>query len=272
MSASAKSIRTLSITSGKGGVGKTTITVNLAYFLASMNKKVLILDGDMSLANVDVFLKKNPEYSLGDFFAGETDLNDVLVKYSKNIHILPGASGLFEMTQLDSYQKKMLIDGVSQMEGDYDYLMIDTASGIADDVLYLSSAAQEIYVVVQPDPASITDAYALMKVMHQKYKTKSFSIIANQVLNDHEGLALFHRMNVVTTKFLNLNLHYTGFVPFDLKLRQATHKQELIGAYAPQSSSSLSLRQIAGNIEKSSMSEECHGGLQFFWNQVLNIA
>jgi flagellar biosynthesis protein FlhG len=269
---SQKSIRTLSITSGKGGVGKTTLTVNLAYFLAAMGKKVLILDGDMSLANVDIFLKKNPELSLYDFISGESELGDIVVKYSKNIHILPGASGLLQMTQLDSYQKKMLVDGVSQMEGDYDYLLIDTASGIADEVLYLSSAAQEVYVVVQPDPASITDSYALMKVMHQKYKTKSFSIVANQVLNDHEGLALFHRMNVVTSKFLNLHLHYAGFVPFDLKLRQATHKQELVGSYAPQSLSSLSLRQIAGNIEKSAVREENRGGLQFFWNQVLNIA
>jgi flagellar biosynthesis protein FlhG len=267
-----KSIRTISITSGKGGVGKTTLTVNLAYYLAAMHKKVLILDGDMSLANVDIFLKKTPEYSLADFFSGESSLSDVLVKYSKNIHILPGASGLFEMTQLDSFQKKMLVDGVSQMEGDYDYLLIDTASGISDEVLYLSSAAQEIFVVVQPDPASLTDSYALMKIMNQKYRTKSFSLIANQVLNDGEGLALFNRMNSVASKFLNINLHYAGFVPFDLKLRQATHKQELIASYAPQCLSSLSLRQIAANIEKSATKEECHGGLQFFWNQVLNIA
>ncbi len=272
MATAGKSIRTISITSGKGGVGKTTMTVNLAYSLAAIGKKILILDGDMSLANVDVFLKKNPEYSLSDFFKGDVELNDIVVKYSKNIHVLPGASGIFEMTQLDAYQKKMLVDGVSQMEGDYDYLLIDTASGISDEVLYLSSAAQEVYVVVQPDPASITDAYALMKILNQKYKTKSFSIISNQVLNDQEGLELFHRLNVVTTKFLNLNLHYAGFVPFDLKLRQATHKQELIAAYAPQSLSSLSIRQIAGNIEKSAAKETCHGGLQFFWNQVLNIA
>lgn len=267
-----KSIRTISITSGKGGVGKTTLTVNMAYFLASMGKKVLILDGDISLANVDIFLKKTSEGTLADFFSGQASLSDVLVKYSKNIHILPGASGIFEMTQLDSFQKRMLLDGVSQMEGDYDYLLIDTASGISDDVLYLSSAAQEVFVIVQPDPSSLTDSYALIKLMNQKYKTKSFSIITNQVLNDAEGLALFHRMNVVTSRFLNINLHYAGTVPFDLKLRQATHKQELIASYAPNSSSSLSMRQIAGNIEKSTGKEECHGGLQFFWNQVLNIA
>lgn len=268
----AKSIRTLSITSGKGGVGKTTFTVNMAYYLAAMGKKVLILDGDMSLANVDIFLKKSPEYTLGDFFGGEVELSDIIVKYSKNIHVLPGASGLFEMTQLDSFQKKMLVDSVSQIEGEYDYLLIDTASGISDEVLYLSSAAQEVFVIVQPDPASLTDSYALMKLLHQRYRTKSFSIVANQVLNDAEGLALFQRMNMVTSKFLNINLHYAGFVPFDLKLRQATHKQELIGSYAPQCLSSLSLRQIAGNIEKSAARAESYGGLQFFWNQVLNIA
>lgn len=267
-----KRIRTLSIASGKGGVGKTTLTVNLAYYLSALGKKVLILDGDMSLANVDIFLKKNPEHSLSDFFGGDISLDDILIKYSKNIHILPGSSGVLELTQLSSFQKKMLIDGVSEMEGDYDYLLIDTASGISDEVLYLSSAAQEVFLVVQPDPASMTDSYALMKLLNQKYKTKSFSIIANQVMNDQEGLSIFQRLNLVSSKFLNVNLHYAGFVPFDLKLRQATHKQELIGIHAPQCLSSLSIRQIAGNIEKTANREECQGGLKFFWHQVLNIA
>lgn len=267
-----KSIRTISITSGKGGVGKTTLTVNLADSLAKLNKRVLILDGDMSLANVDIFLKKNPEKTLKHFFAGEATLSEIIIKYSKNIHILPGASGVLELTQLSAFQKKMLIDGVSQIEGRYDYLMIDTASGVADEVLYLSSAAQEIYVVVQPDPASLTDSYALIKLLNQTYKLKNFSIITNQVLNDQEGLKMYNRLNNVTSKFLNVQLDYRGFVPFDIKMRQATNKQKLISEYAPDSLSSSSLRKMARTIDKSEMLPECHGGLQFFWNQVLNIA
>lgn len=267
-----KSIRTISVTSGKGGVGKTTLTVNLSYCLSQMNKKVLILDGDMSLANIDIFLKKTPEHNLADFFEGRVALSDLITKYSKNLHILPGASGILQMTQLDNFQKKMLIDAVSQLEGNYDYLLIDTASGIADEVLYLSSAAQEVFVVIQPDPASLTDSYALMKLLNQKYKVNNFSVITNQVLNEEEGLKVFHRMNSVTSKFLNVSLQYAGHVPFDLKVRQANSKQELISASATHSSSSLNIKKIADMMNKTAAKETCRGGLQFFWNQALDMA
>ncbi len=267
-----RSIRTISVTSGKGGVGKTTITVNLANCLSQLNRKVLILDGDMSLANVDIFLKSTSQASIRDFLSGEASMTDVIVKHSRNIHILPGASGIFEMTSLNPFQKKMILDGVSQLEEAYDYLIIDTASGISDDVLYLGSAAQEVFVVIQPDPSSLTDSYALIKLLNQKYRKKTFTLLSNSVLNEHEGLVLYNRMNAVTSKFLNISLHYGGYVPFDLKMRQATHQQELITTMAPTSSSSLCLKQIAGTIDKSSQYKEAQGGLQFFWNQVLDIA
>lgn len=265
-------IRTISISSGKGGVGKTTVTVNLAYNLSKLGQRVLILDGDMSLANVDLFLKKVPEFTLQDFFTGEAELKDILIKHSKNVHILPGASGAVELSHLNVYQKKMLVDAMSEFEGLYDYLLIDTASGVSDEVLYLSSAAQEVMVVVLPDPASITDAYALMKLLNAKYKTKAFSIVTNQVMNEKEGLALFQRINTVAAKFLNVNLNYVGFIPFDLTLRQANHKQELIGDFAPQSQSHLALKRITEKIEGLPAKKEVQGGLQFFWNQVLDIA
>ncbi|MCC6138942.1 MAG: MinD/ParA family protein [Bdellovibrionaceae bacterium] len=264
--------RTISISSGKGGVGKTTVTVNMAYNLGKLGKRVLILDGDMSLANVDLFLKKTPEFTLQDFFEGTVELKDVLVKYTKNIHVLPGASGALELSRLDVYQKKMLVDAMSEFEGLYDYLLIDTASGVSDEVLYLSSAAQEVMVVVLPDPASITDAYALMKLLNQRYKTKSFSIVTNQVMNEKESLALFQRINSVAAKFLNVNLNYVGFIPFDLTLRQANHRQEMIGDFAPQSNSHQSLKRIAEKIEGLPGNPEMQGGLQFFWNQILDIA
>lgn len=265
-------IRTISVTSGKGGVGKTTVTVNLAYNLAKLGKRVLILDGDMSLANVDLFLKKVPEFTLQNFFQDGVELSEVVVKYSKNIHVLPGASGAIEMARLDVYQKKMLVDAMSEFEGQYDYLLIDTASGISDEVLYLSSAAQEVTVVVLPDPASITDAYAVMKLLNQRYKTKSFNIVTNQVLNEKESLALFQRINNVAAKFLNVNLNYVGFVPFDLTLRQANHRQEMIGDFAPQSNAHQSLKRIAEKIEGLPGRDEVSSGMQFFWNQVLDIA
>lgn len=267
-----RAIRTISITSGKGGVGKTTFTVNIANMLARMGKKVLILDGDLSLANVDVFLSKNPERNLNHFFEEEADLDSVLIKYSKNIHVLPGASGITGLTRLDAYQKKMLVDGVSEFEGRYDYMLIDTGSGIGDEVLYLSSAAQEVYVVVQPDPSSITDSYAMIKVLNQNYKINNFSIVTNQVLNDQEGMRIFSRINSVAARFLNVKMNYLGFIPFDIKMRHATSQQKLITDHAPDSLSSIGITKIATDMDRLSTIEETSGGLQFFWNQVLNVA
>lgn len=265
-------VRTVSITSGKGGVGKTTMTVNMAHLLAKRGKKVLILDGDMSLANVDIFLKSQPNKNLSHFFQGEHDLKDILIKYTKNIHVLPGASGVVGMTQLDIYQKKMLMDAMDEFEGHYDYMLIDTASGITDEVLYLNSAAQEVIVVVQPDPASITDAYAMMKVLHQEYRVSQFSVLANQVLNEREGERIYQRINQVASKFLNVQIGFQGAVTYSLKVREASKNQKLITEIDPNCGSSLCLQKVVSKLDAEDSVKEMSGGLQFFWNQVLNVA
>ncbi len=263
--------RTLSVTSGKGGVGKTTMTVNLAQTLAEMGKRVLILDGDIGLANVDIFLGVRPQKTLEDFFSGEESLENIIVKVTKNIHLIPSSSGLTDLKSIDVYKRKMLMDEVSMLNNTYDFLIVDTASGIDENVQYLNSTVQEVLVVITPEPAAMADAYALIKLLHQNRKVSRFSIIANKVLGEKEAKDIYTRMDKVTGRFLNISLNFSGYVPLDPKLRQVAD-QKMLGRARPSAASSIALKRIADSIIGDQEVGEINGSLQFFWNQLLNVA
>lgn len=264
--------KTLSFTSGKGGVGKTMLTANFANLLANSGKKVLILDGDIGLANVDILLGVRPQKTLQQFFNQEASLEEVVLKVDKNLHLIPGASGLENLSHLDNFKRKMLVDEVSRFDTAYDYLIIDTASGVDDNVLYLNGAVDQICVVVLPEPTSLTDSYALIKLMNQKFKQPNFSVICNQVLNEKEGKELFHRLNRVCGQFLNVSLDYMGSIPFDIKLRQSVSEARLITKILPNASSATAIMQLAEKIKVKPSQSEKSGNVQFFWNQVLGVA
>ena len=263
--------RTLSISSGKGGVGKTTLTVNLAYTLAEMGKKVLILDGDIGLANIDIFLGIRPQKTLEDFFSHGESLENILVKAHKNIHVIPSSSGLTDLKSIDVYKRKMLMDEVSMLNNTYDYLLVDTASGIDDNVQYLNSSVQDVLVVVTPEPASMADAYALMKVLHLNKKVSRFSMVANKVLGEKEAKDIYTRINKVTGRFLNINLSYLGYIPLDPKLRQVGDPK-LICKARPSAASAIALKRVADQVVGEQEVGEINGSLQFFWNQILGAA
>lgn len=263
--------RTISVTSGKGGVGKTTMTVNLAFTLAEMGKKVLILDGDIGLANIDIFLGIRPQKTLEDFFNGEECLEDIIVKAHKNIHVIPSSSGLTDLQSIDVYKRKMLMDEVSMLNNTYDYLLVDTASGIDENVQYLNSTVQDVLVVITPEPASMADAYALMKLLNQNKKVSRFSMVANKVLSEKEGKDIYTRIEKVTGRFLNINLSYLGSVPLDPKLRQVGDPK-LVCKARPSAASSIALKRVADSLVGEQEVGEINGSLQFFWNQLLNVA
>ncbi len=263
--------RTLSVTSGKGGVGKTTLTVNLAFTLAEMGKKVLILDGDIGLANIDIFLGIRPQKTLEDFFTGGESLENIIMKVNKNIHVLPSASGLTDLKTIDVYKRKMLMDEVSMLNHTYDYLIVDTASGIDENVQYLNSAVQDVVIVITGEPASMTDAYALIKLLHQNKKVSRFSIVANKVLGEKEAKDIYTRIDRVTGRFLNINLSYLGYIPLDPKLRQVSDPR-LVCKARPSAASSIALKRIADSIVGDQELGEIKGNLQFFWDQILNVA
>ncbi len=267
-----KNIQTISITSGKGGVGKTTLVSNLSYCLAEQGARVLILDGDLGMANVDIMFGKRARQSIANLIAGEAGLEDVLVELTPRISLIPGGSGVYGLHNLDYVAKTALMDQVSQLEDDFDVMLIDTAPGISDNVLYLNSAAQECVVVVTPDPSSLTDAYALIKVLHKRHFENRFSIVCNLVRDEQEALTVYRRLSDVTSQFLCVSLNLKGYVPLDPTLRKATKLQQLICQAEPRSPSSLAMGSIAKSLCDFKYLYEAKGGLQFFWKQLSGVA
>jgi len=264
--------RTISITSGKGGVGKTTLTANLALRLSQTGNKVLIFDGDLGMANVDILYGVKSEGNILEVIQGEKSIHEILVEVAKDVYLIPGGSGVLEFNNLNGFQRRAMIEAVGELPADFDYMLIDTAPGIADNVLYLNAAAQTIAVVITPDPASLADSYALIKVLHQKYKENKFSIICNNVRDENEGVGLYQRFNDVANKFLCIGLDYWGSVPMDPVLRKATQMNRLILRHDATAESAKAIRHLAERIEDSGKKIVTKGGLQMFWEQVVGVA
>ena len=264
--------KTISVTSGKGGVGKTTLVCNLAVALRNKGKKVLILDGDLGMANVDIFFGVRASRNIQEVLNGKAHIKDIIVEVDSNISLIPGGSGIYGLSHLSGPLKQILLDQVSELNDSYDYMLVDTAPGIEDHVLYLNSAAQKILVTVTPDPASITDAYAIMKVLHQRLREDNFSIICNMVKDEMEARQIFHRLSEVASHFLCIKLDYMGFVPMDLNLRQSSRNQDPLLKKYPQSTAGLAIQKLSEKLSHSEGIEECKGGLQFFWQQLSGVA
>ena len=264
--------RTLSISSGKGGVGKTFVTANVAFELAKQGKKVLLLDGDLGMANLDLVFGVKPKGTLVDILNGTHTVSEILTPVSPNISLLSGGSGLVELNRLSHFERRSLIDAVSSLDQRFDYLLIDTAPGISDNVLQLNSAAQNISFVITPDPSSLTDSYALMKVLNFESKESHFAIICNQVKDTQEGAQLFQRFSEIAHKFLNISLDYWGSIPHDSLIRKTQQHQRLLSQFEPQSLAAEHLRQITKNAQMSLQYIRPKTGIQFFWEQVVGVA
>lgn len=261
--------RVISITSGKGGVGKTSIVTNLANELADKGKRVLILDGDFGMANVDIMFNVKSEHNIYDVLSGDCDIQESLTVVDDRISIIPGGSGIFELQNLNSMQKQVLLDQIGELSGKFDVMLVDTAPGIADHVLYLNAAANETIVVITPEPASMTDSYALIKVLNLRHRENRFSIVCNQVRDEKEGLHIFENLNNVVGKFLQVRLDYLASIPADLNLRQCTRSRQLITDLKPDSPSAIGISKLAGKLCGANSYGEAKGGLQFFWQQLV---
>jgi flagellar biosynthesis protein FlhG len=254
----------ISITSGKGGVGKTNIAVNLAYLLSQAKKKTLILDADCGLANIDLILGLTPKYNLYHVLKGEKTLKEAIINGPGGIKILPSSSGIQEMSSLSMAQKFILQDELNALQARPDFMLIDTSAGINDNVLYFNMIASETIVVVTPEPTSLTDAYALIKVLYQRHAKKRFSLLVNMVKTPGEAKEVFLRMAQATNHFLNLAIEQLGYIICDDNIPRAVKKQKLLAELYPDSSSVKSLREIADKLCQPRPEQEDTGTIRLF--------
>ncbi len=266
----------ISVTSGKGGVGKTNIVCNLAYCFASMGKRVIIMDADLSLGNVSVIMGMIPKYNISQVIYGDKHLRDIIMTDSNGIMVLPASSGISELSNLSEPQKLTLMSRFDEFAGDLDaggspidVLLIDTGAGISSNVLYFNLAASEIYVVVTPEPTSITDAYALIKVLSTKYSEKYFSIIVNNVRSEREAKEVYKHLSLVSDKFLRVNLNYLGHILSDDNISRSVIMQRPASNIFPDSKASVCFKKLAYNILSQKDNKTSNGNIQFFLNRLL---
>lgn len=262
-------VRIIAIASGKGGVGKTNVSVNLAVAMANSGKRVMLLDADLGLANVDVILGIHAKHNLADVINGDCTLEEVIVDGPAGIKIVPAASGVQQMAQLSPEEHAGLILAFSELSAKIDILLIDTSAGITDGVVSFARASQEIVMVVCDEPASITDAYAFIKVMNREHGIQRFHILANMVHSAQQGRSLYSKMMKVTDQFLDVTLDFMGVVPYDDFLRKAVQKQRALVEAYPRSRSALAFKKLAQCADKWPVPRKATGHLEFFVERLI---
>lgn len=242
-------MRVIAVTSGKGGVGKTNIVVNLCVALSRMGRRVFLLDADMGLANVDVLLGMVPRFTLEHVMSGQKELHEIVLEGPGGFKVLPASSGIGELSELGYEQQMQLFRALGTLDAEMDYLFIDTGAGISSNVLRFNASAHDVVLVANPEPTSITDAYALMKLLAIRYDVRGFNLIANSVLSEGEGHAVYERLNKVALQFLNVNLRYLGAVPLDKAIPKSVREQTPVLAAFPAATSSRAIARIAALID-----------------------
>jgi flagellar biosynthesis protein FlhG len=257
-------VKVIAVTGGKGGVGKTTVSANLAISIAAQGRDVMLVDADLGLANVDVLLGLHTRFHLGHVIQGECALEDAIVTGPHGLQIVPAASGIKRMAALSAAEHAGIIRAFSDLYHRVDVLVIDTAAGLHDSVTTFSQAAHHVLIVVCDEPASITDAYALIKLLSREHGVQRFQVLANQTRRAGEGPALFQKISRVCDRFLNVSLEFAGSVPFDDYLRRAVQRQIAVVDAYPASISSIALKNLALKADKWAVPQGARGHLEFF--------
>ena len=267
-----KPVRVIAVTSGKGGVGKTNVSVNIGVSLAAAGKSVVLLDADLGLANIDVLLGLRPVMNLSHVMEGQATLEEIMLEGPEGLKVVPAASGIQKMAELSPAENAGIIQAFSELSGNMDTLIVDTAAGISDSVISFARASQEVVVVVCDEPASITDAYALIKLMSQEYGQRRFRIISNMVRSVQEGRNLFAKIARVTDQYLDVMLDFMGMVPFDEHVRKAVQRQKAVVQAFPNCNASVAFKNIAKKIDIWPMPNRAEGHLEFFVERLIQYS
>lgn len=239
-------MRSITVASGKGGVGKTSFVINLALALTHLKQKVLIFDADLGLANVDVMLGISPKYDIRHVLIGEKHLKDIIYTTEYDFYLIPASSGVVELTSLSSTQKLILKDQMEEAFKDYDYLIFDASAGISENVLFFLLLGGERIIICTPEPTSIADAYALIKVAYKKHKIKDFYLVVNMITQQEEGKKIYNQLLYVIEKFLpEIKLSYLGGLPYDECVKKAVSSQIPFFILCSENEISAKMKEIA---------------------------
>ncbi|MBQ0724554.1 MAG: MinD/ParA family protein [Cycloclasticus sp.] len=264
-----KPVRVIAIASGKGGVGKTNLSVNLGVSLCKLGRKVALLDADMGLANVDILLGLHPSYNLTHVLSGEKSLAEIVVEGPHGLKVVPASSGVQHMAEIGTMEQAGIINAFSEFEHDIDILLVDTAAGIHGGVINFARACQEVLIVVCDEPTSLTDAYALIKLLNRDHGLNRFHIITNMVESLQHGKTLYSKLCKVTDQYLDVALYFTGAVPFDKSLRKSVQKQQAVVELMPNSPASQAIKGLAKTIDNWPIQRGAGGYLEFFVERLI---
>ncbi len=262
-------VRVIAITSGKGGVGKTNLSVNTGIALAQIGRRVVLLDADMGLANVDILLGIYPKFNLSHVLSGGKTLAEIMLDGPSGLKVIPGASGIQKMSELSTIEQAAVIHAFSEMDQDLDVLIVDTAAGISGNVVNFARACQEIIVVVCDEPTSLTDAYAFIKLLNRDYGLSNFHVITNMVKTVQQGQALFQKLTNVTDHYLDVTLRFLGAIPYDDHLRKSVQQQTPVVVAFPGSKSSIAMKEIAGKIDSWPLKTQTGNYIEFFIERMI---
>ncbi len=261
--------RVIAVTSGKGGVGKTNIVANLAIVLQRRGRRVLILDADLGLANIDIIYGLYPEHTIDSVINGERELHQIIAAGPEGVSLIPASSGIQDLSHLSEGQKINLLNEFDLLNTRYDILLVDTGAGISSNVIYFNLAAQERIIVVTPEPTSITDAYALMKVLFQHHGIKDFTLLMNMVTSEREAQSVFDHLSRVIERFLNgICLDFAGYIPLDDHVRRAVSRRRPVVGLHPDAPSSLGFSRLADMLLAQEQKPLLDGNIKFFWKRI----
>jgi flagellar biosynthesis protein FlhG len=266
----AKPMRSIAITGGKGGVGKSNLSVNLALELGFLGSRVALLDADFGLANADLLCGITPKFHLGHAVAGLKELDEITISLAENVKLIPGGSGVEELANFSVLSRPHIFEQLELMELEHDFMLIDTAAGIAENVSGVLSSATEIIVVVTPEPTSIIDAYATIKVILRRSPGKSISIVVNNVVGIGDAEQVFQSISHATRGFLGHETNFLGMIPNDSKVPEAVREQVPVTQFAPDSPASRAIRLIAKNLYNRKNLDSQFSNVQTFWDSLAN--
>jgi flagellar biosynthesis protein FlhG len=262
--------RVLAITGGKGGVGKTLTTANLGLCFANLGMRTLLIDGDFGLANLDVVMGVRVRHTIDDVLAGEQELSSVVVRGHDGLDVIPASSGVLKVPELGPVQKLALLDQIESLDEEYDVVLIDTPAGVSRSVQAWTSASAEVVIVASPEPTSLADAYATMKILNQTTREKRFKLVVNMARGEDEALRVYERLSSLAEEYLDVRVEYLGCVPFDEAMRKAVRERVPCVQRYPFSPAAANLRQMARQLACEPREGVTKGTAQFFWRRMVS--